>query len=98
MAKVTIDRHVKGRPMNDYIAHTPGVSSAIDDETRDIASKAQAILDTHRDTGNSKITIGKGILDGWIYLDDTGDAEGMTHQAAWAINQQIDLFNQAVGL
>ena len=97
MAKVEIFTEVKGKPMADYIAHTPGVERAVEAKTAEIAGKAQAILDAHYDTGNSKITIGKGILDGWIYLDDTGNAEGLPHHAAWAINQQIDLFNQAVG-
>ena len=57
--------------LDDIIAHLPGVRAEIRSTAEAGGARAQAVLDAHRDTGDSRILVTHGKLDYWVSLDDT---------------------------
>lgn len=57
--------------LDDVVAHLPGVKAELRSTATKGGAKAQAILDAHRDTGASRITVTHGSLDYFVSLDDT---------------------------
>lgn len=57
--------------LDDVVAHLGGVKAELRSTAEKGGSKAQAILDAHRDTGDSRITVTHGSLDYFVSLDDT---------------------------
>ncbi len=56
---------------DDWVAHLPGVRAELRVTADRGGARAQAILDAHRDTGDSRITVTRGSLDYFVSLDDT---------------------------
>jgi hypothetical protein len=73
----TIYKTVGGRPLEDYIAHMPGVVEAVGDEAERIKAIAESIFAQHDRPGGSYIDGGRdGITDSYIYLVSP---EGIAH-------------------
>ena len=56
---------------DDIVAHLPGVKAEVYATAAEGQARAQAILDAHRYTGASRITLTHGSLDAFVSLDDT---------------------------
>lgn len=56
---------------DDIVAHLPGVKAEVYATAAKGQARAKAILDAHRYTGASRITLTRGTLDAFVSLDDT---------------------------
>lgn len=79
MARAEVFRRVKGRKLEEIIAHTPEAQGKLDMVARSRAQRARAVLAAHRYQGFAKITVEKvanlkyGLTDRFVILDDEAD-------------------------
>lgn len=71
MAMVKLYKKVRGKKLDDYVAHMDGVRRTLRAHQLDVAVDAEAILAEHRYQGHAKIMLSKGKLDYYVVLSDT---------------------------
>ena len=76
MAKVTMERYVGGKRINDFIAHSQPVRDEIEVHTAIIGEHARGIKRRWRDTGASYVETEVAKLDGYVILNDTRGIKG----------------------
>lgn len=69
---VEIYEEIRGRSVDDFIAHLPGVRRTLRRTAHAGGARAEAILNAHRYHGHARITVTRGDkLDWFVNLDDT---------------------------
>jgi hypothetical protein len=70
MAKLKVERLIGDKAMNNIISRHRAVQFGVQSTAEDIAAKAEALLDMHRQEGEAEIETSYGEVDGFVSLVD----------------------------
>lgn len=65
-----VNRTVRGKPIEDWLAHTRMVRAALKEEAAARAEVAEGLLAAHHHDGHAQIELQRGDLDWYVILSD----------------------------